>query len=67
MDNKSDKQLLIIQATIQPNRQETDEKNIKDDEKLTKIREYLKVLTSTITSMMDQTTNSKLSPSQKDI
>ena len=41
MYNKSDEQLLIIQATIKPNRQEADEKNIKDDYKLTKITEDL--------------------------
>ena len=41
-------------------------KKTKTDEKLTNITEDLKVLTVTITSMMDQTNNSKLSPSQKD-
>ena len=36
------------------------------DEKLTNITEDLKVLTKTITSMMDQTKNPKFSSSQKD-
>ena len=36
------------------------------DEKLTNITEDLKAFTETITSMMDQTKNSELSPSQKD-
>ena len=66
MDKKSYEQLLTIQATIETNRQETDEKKIETDEKITKITEDLKVFTATITSMMDQTNNSKFSPSQKD-
>ena len=66
MDNKSDEQFLAIQATIEANRQETDEKQIKNDEKLTKIIEDLTILTATITSMMDHTNNSKFLPSQKD-
>ena len=37
MDNKSDEQFLIIQSTAEVNRQETDEKETKNDEKLTKI------------------------------
>ena len=40
---------------------------MKTYEKLTQITEDLKVLTETITSIMDQTNNSKLSPAQKDI
>ena len=59
MDNKSNENFLIIQAIIEANRQET-------DEKLTQITEDLKFLTATITSMMDQTNNSMFSPSQKD-
>ena len=39
---------------------------MKTDEKITKITEDLKVLTESITSMMDQTNNSKFSPAQKD-
>ena len=38
---------------------------MKTYEKLTNITEDLKVLTENITSMMDQTNNSKFSPSQK--
>ena len=60
VDNKSDEQFLIIQSLIEANRQETDEKQMNTDEKLTKITEDLKVLTATITSMMDQTNNYKL-------
>ena len=66
MDNKSDEQFLIIQATIESNRQETDEKQMKTYEKLRKTTEDQNVLTATITSMTDQTNNSKLSPYQKD-
>ena len=40
---------------------------MKTDEKLKNITEELKFLTAIITSMMDQTKNSKLSPAQKDI
>ena len=60
VDNKSDEQFLVIQSLIEANRQETDEKQMNTDEKLTKITEDLKVLTATITSMMDQTNNYKL-------
>ena len=49
MDNKSDEQFLILQSTIEVNKQET-------DEKIAKLTEDLKeMITSTITSMMDQT------------
>ena len=49
MDNKSDEQFLILQSTIEVNKQET-------DEKIAKLIEDLKeMITSTITSMMDQT------------
>ena len=44
MDNKSYYQLLIMQATIEANRQDSDKKT-------KKLTEYL---TSMITSMMDQ-------------
>ena len=57
MDSKSDEQIIIIPATIEANRQETDEKKMKTDGKLTQITEELKVLTGTITSMMDQRNN----------
>ena len=63
MDNKSDEQFLIIQATINDNKQDTDEKKMNTDEKLTQITENIKVLTA---FMMDQTNNSKLSPAHKD-
>ena len=49
MDSMFDEHVLIIQATIEYNKQETDEKQIKTDGKLTQITEHLKVLTSTIT------------------
>ena len=39
---------------------------MKTDEKLKNITEYLKVLTATITSMMDKTTNSRFSSAHKD-
>ena len=37
MYNNYDEQFLVIQATIESNRQETYEKQMKTDEKLTKI------------------------------
>ena len=63
MDNKYDETFLIIQAAIDANKQETDEKQIKTDEKLTQIKENLKVL---IAFMMDKSKNTKFSPAQKD-
>ena len=52
MDNKSDQQFLIIQATAETNKQEADEKQIKvydkqieTDENFSQITETLKVLT----------------------
>ena len=45
MDNNSDEQFIVIQATIDSNKQETDEKQMNTDEKLTQITENLKVLT----------------------
>ena len=62
MDNKSYEQFLIIQSTIDINKQKTDN-FLKTDQKLTYITENLKVFT---TFMMDQTNNQKLSPAQKD-
>ena len=47
MDNKSDDQLLIIQDTIDSNRQYYDEKTKKQDSKLDK-------LTAMVENMMDQ-------------
>ena len=56
MDNKSDFQLLIIQATIESNKQDSNEKT----KKLTAD------LTGMIASMMDQINMSKYSPYKKD-
>ena len=59
MDTKSDEHFLIIQETIETNKQEADdkdmktaEKQMKTDEKLTQLTENLQVLT---TLTMDQT------------
>ena len=35
MENKSDEQFLIIQATVEAKNQETDDKQIETDDKLT--------------------------------
>ena len=59
MDTKSDEQLLIIQDTFEANKQEAAEKKMKTDEKITQLTENLNNLTA---FMMDQTTNSKSSP-----
>ena len=63
MYNKYDEQFLIIQARVEANKQEADEKQMKadekqmkTDEKLTQLTETLKVLTA---FMMDQTNNSE--------
>ena len=56
MDNKSDDQLLIVQATIESNKQDS-------DEKMKKLIEYLKGM---IASMIDQIKISELSPIRKD-
>ena len=56
MDNKSDAQLLIMQATIEANMHDSDEKT-------KNLTEYL---TAKITSMMDQIKISKSSLDQKD-
>ena len=55
MDNKSDGQLLIMQATIDANRQDS-------DEKMKNLTEYL---TEIIVSMMDQIKFSKSSPEKQ--
>ena len=57
MDNKSYEQLLFIQATVEPKKQQNYEKQMNTNEKLTHITEKLKVLTE---FMMDQTNNYKL-------
>ena len=56
MDNKSDDHLLIMQATVEANRQYYDEKmnNLTED------------FTAMITYMMDQIKISKSSPDKKD-
>ena len=60
MDNKSDVQLIVMQATIEANSKES-------DEKIMKLIEDLKLsFKSTITSMMDQANIPKSSPAQKD-
>ena len=67
MDNNSDEQLLIMQAKIEANMQATIEPNRKDtDETLKNLTEDVTMITSTIKSMMDQNNNMKSSPSQKD-
>ena len=70
MENKSDEHFLIIQATIEANKQEADEKKMNTAEKQMKTDEKLTQLTETINNltsfMMDQTNNSKYSPTQKD-
>ena len=63
MDTNSDEHLLAIEATIESNKQEADSNQVKNDDKLTKITEYIQKLT---TFMMDQANISKSSPSQKD-
>ena len=56
MDNKYYEQFLIMQATIEANTQSIIQANMKEtDKKLTKPTGDLSMLTSTITSMMDQT------------
>ena len=67
MDNNYDEHFLFIRSKIDDNKLDTDEKQMKTDQKLTHLTEDLKVLIATITSMMYQNNNSKLSPSQKDI
>ena len=42
-----------MQVTIEYNRQETDEKLINNDEKLTNLTEDIAMIKSTTTSMMD--------------
>ena len=70
MDNKPDEQLLVLQANIKANRQNSDEKmkNLTEDigkgsdEKIEKLTKYL---TAMITSMMYQIKFSKSSPDKK--
>ena len=55
MDNNSDEKLLIMQDTIEGNRQDSDEKT----------KELTEDLTETITTMMDQIKKLKYSLEQK--
>ena len=70
MDTKSDEHFLIIQATIEANKQEDYDKKMKTAEKQMKTDEKLKHLTEIINNLtafiMDQTNISKSSPTQKD-
>ena len=70
MDTKSDEQFLIIQATIEANKQEADQKQMNTADKKMKTYEKLTQHTETLNNltafMMDQTNNSKSSPTQKD-
>ena len=63
MYTKSDEQFIIIQDTIESNKQEAAEKQMKNDEEITQLAETLNNLTAL---MMDQTSNSKSSPTHKD-
>ena len=63
MDTKSDEQFLVIEATIESNKQEADKNQMKTDEKLTLLTENLQVLTELMTY---KTYVSKSSQSQKD-
>ena len=46
MDTKSNEQFLIIQDTIEANKKEATEKQMKTDEKITHLTENLKNLTA---------------------
>ena len=63
MDTKSDEQFLVIEATIESNKQEADKNQMKTDEKLTLLTENIPVLTALMT---DKTNISESSPTQKD-
>ena len=70
MDTKNEEHILIIQETIESNKQEADDKDMKTaekqmntDDKLTQLTENLQVLTALT---MDQTNISKSSPTHKD-
>ena len=56
MNEKSDDQLLIMQATIESNRKDSDDK----------IKNITEELTGMIASMMDHIKISKYSPDKKD-
>ena len=77
MDTNSDKRFLVIEATIETNKQEADKNHKKNDEKLTLLTENHKetnekimLLTENLqvlkASMTDKNNISKYSPAQKD-
>ena len=67
MDNDSGEQFVIMKATIEANKKNIETNNKYYDDKMMKLIEYFKaMLTSTITSMMDEINMSKSSPAQKD-
>ena len=63
MYTKYDEQFLIIQDTTEANKQGASEKQMKTDDKITQLTETLNSLTA---FMIDQTNDSKSSPTQKD-
>ena len=63
MDTKSYEQFLIIQSKIESTKQESDDKQMKTDEKLTQLTESFNNFTA---FMMDQTNHSKSSQTHKD-
>ena len=67
MDNKSDEQFIILQAAIEPNKQEIKATNHDSDNKMMKIKEDSKsMLKSAVISMMDNINMSKPLPEQRD-
>ena len=63
MDTNYDEQFLVIESTIEANKQEADKNQKKTDEKITLLTENLQVLT---VLMIDKTNISKSSPAYKD-
>ena len=63
MDTNSDEQFLVVESTIEANKQEAYKNQMKTDEKLTLLTEDLQVLT---TLMTDKTNISKSSAAWKD-
>ena len=63
MDTKSDEQFLVIEATIEANKQEADKNHKEANEKLALLTDNLQVLTALMTY---KTNISKYSPAQKD-
>ena len=67
MYKKYDDQFIVMQATIEANRQEIKANNKYSDEKMLKLAEDFKsMITSTITSIMDLINISKSSLAHKD-